>query len=202
MDRIACSSCGGALQKVAGTQYRCLFCGTAHELDVRDAPMRALMDENNARWHDINRRMEQFFSAVNYASTLDHTRRKLRTPFFVLNVAGIATIAWLVSAMRTALASQSRAFVPSDLAPILAVAGFFVVVNVMLLISWTTARSRHRRAMSEARELVTDALASYREMSTRPPKEILGALHNRRLLQDDEAEALAFRLYDEAAAAA
>lgn len=69
MEKINCKSCGGTLRKIGPADYKCMFCGTVHELEIDDSEsVRALLEQNDPRWLYINKRMDVFFVTVNRVS--------------------------------------------------------------------------------------------------------------------------------------
>lgn len=123
MEAIVCKSCGGTLQRISPTAYRCTHCGSTHD----------------------------------------------------------------------------RPVVAEDFDPFAVVGGFILVVNVVIAISRMHSRWRLDELLREAEKIVADVLATYRQMSERPVKELLGSLHERKSMSDRDAEQLAFSIYDKVA---
>ena len=87
-----------------------------------------------------------------------------------------------------------------DLLPFWIVGGVVLFGDLMFALSSLFGRSRLKAELADAHGIIDAVLASYRTMSEKPAKQLLGSLHNRRFLVDGDAEQLAFRIYDEASA--
>jgi hypothetical protein len=198
-----CKSCGGVLQKVSDTEYRCAFCGTMHRLSLDDAKsVDALVEQNNQRWLSINRRMELFFAAINRASG-HHTRYNgHRGRVIAFGVAGVLVFVILMIASSAPAAPDVKLPSKSEFA---AIGNFWgslvlIVVGVSVLMGWSEHKMRDRE-LTAARGILTDVLATYRTMSTRPASELLATLHNANMLLGAPAESMASQVYEQVMAA-
>jgi hypothetical protein len=199
VERVACKSCGGALAKVGETTYRCTHCGTAHELGRDDShAVRALLERNNERWVTINRRMDEFYAAVNTAAGYEAKRAKFMS---WLVGAGLFGVAWFVI---FALATSTMPEDSPDKVPFVAAFGIVPWLLLALIVSGALAWGHlsQRKAMQrKARAAIGDVVEAYRAMSDKPVKDLLESLHNQQRLLVEGAPEIASAVYIEAIAA-
>jgi hypothetical protein len=199
MERVACKSCGGALAKVGETTYRCTHCGTTHELGRDDShAVRALLERNNERWVTINRRMDEFYAAVNTAAGYEAKRAKFMSWLVGASLFGVAWFAIFAAATAT-MPEDSP-----DKVEFVAAFGIVPWLLLALIVSGALAWGHlsQRKAMQrKARAAIGDVVEAYRAMSDKPVKDLLESLHNQQRLLVEGAPEIASAVYIEAIAA-
>lgn len=198
MEKICCKSCGGTLQKVGPVDFKCMFCGSMHQLDPDSESVRKLIELNNQRWLHINQQMGLFFDTVNRASDLKFLlKRPLLAILIVSGICGVALANLGLNLHRT-LSQDFRGMTTSDLVPFLAVGGFLLVVAGYHGGVYWYGRWKMRKMMNEGRAIILDVLQTYRQMSEKPAEDMLRSLHNPKELRDDDALRMAFQVYHRA----
>jgi hypothetical protein len=197
MQRMSCRSCGGVVAKAGTTGYRCVFCGTAFELERTDGePVRALLEENNQRWLRMNRDMERFAEVINRVA--GHPRLNWRG---VVLFGGFFLVVLLLLGyhFHQNFWGTARPVTPQDLIPFLVFAGIPLVATAAFVLKDAYHRRMRGKILDEARRIAAGVLATYREMSDRPAGDLLRSLHNRSRYRDENTESFALALYEEMA---
>ena len=196
MERVACKSCGGTLAKVSETTYRCAHCGTTHELGRDDShAVRALLERNNERWVTINRRMDEFYAAVNTAAGYEAKRAKFMSWLVGASLFGVA---WFVI---FALATSTMPGDSPDKVPFVAAFGIVPWLLLAVIVSGALAwghLSQRKSMQRKARAAIGDVVQTYRAMSDKPVKDLLQSLHNQQRLVVEGAPEIASAIYIEA----
>ena len=200
MEALTCASCGGALAKAGETTYRCTHCGTTHELGPDDTlAVRALVERNNERWVYINRRMDEFYAAINRTAEYDTKRIKYLSWFRNALLFGVAWFALFALAAATMPATSPQ---KPEFAASLGIVPWLVVALAVTGVLAVTHLSLRNATLRNARAIIADVLGVYRSMSDKPVKDLLQSLHNPRQITFDGAPEVASLVYGEIIAAA
>ena len=199
MEKINCKSCGGTLQKIGPADYKCVFCGTMHQLEMDDSEsVRALLEQNNQRWLFINKSMDFFIDKVNQASIY---KLRLKNPLIAVIIVSGLCVLTLVSIgpnFWNLIAQNSREMVRKDLVPFLSIAGIMLALDAYYLLMIVYGRWRLKKMLNEAQAIIMDVLKTYQQMSEKPAKDMLQSLHNPKKFMDKDALQLAYNIYNQA----
>jgi hypothetical protein len=199
MEKITCKSCGGTLQKVGPADYKCVFCGTVHQLEMDDSEsVRALLEQNNQRWLFINKNMDLFFDKVNQASVYKFHLKKPWIAVIIISGLCVLTLISIGPNFWNLIAQNSRGMVIKDLSPFLSIAGIMLALDAYYLLVIVYGRWRLRKMLNEAKAIIMDVLNAYRQMSEKPARELILSLHDPKKFMDKDSAQLAMDIYDRA----
>jgi len=197
VERLNCNACGGALQKLGAIDYKCLYCGALHQIEIEDAEaVKDLVEENSRRWMKINRLMDSFFPTVNEASIVKFNLKKPRLNMIVGSLVCLFILVGVGVAFYDFRENSDRPLVLKDLAPFAAVIGFALVINLYSYILILLGRRRMNRMLGQAESMLNEVVDTYQQMLDKPAKEIIDRLHNPNKLMDYEATTMAYAIYN------